>query len=208
MIDNFTNHDLTAAGALTCSIWGQELEGESTAFKRFVYEAMTRYYCRNNSFSFKLQEGSTLKGFLLAALPEDSNSSKLWFAENLHRFSAREQQIAAAYLEYLAFNGQRISRCTAVGDLQLLLFLSTAAGGGSRLLQHTEQAAMQAGIKNLLLWADETCDTEYYLKKGFCIADIFTNNKMPQLGAQKTFVFRKSLSLKKERKAEQFQEKY
>lgn len=195
MINNFDELDLSAAGTLTCGVWGQELEGESTSFKGFVYEAMTRYYCRNNNFSFKLQEEGVLKGFLLAGLSTDSNSSKQWFVENLGRFSVREQQLAVSYQEYLAFNGQQIDRYTGADDLQLLLFLSTAAGGGSMLLQHTEQAAMQAGIKNLLLWADETCDTEYYCKKGFSIIDRFVNDKMPRLGELKTIVFRKNLTV-------------
>lgn len=193
MINNFDERDLAAAGALTRDVWGQELEGESASFKAFVYEAMTRYYCRNNNFSFKLQEEGVLKGFLLAGLAKDSNSSKLWFAEHLSRFSVREQQLAVGYQEYLAFNGQQLNRYTGADDLQLLLFLSNAAGGGSMLLQHTEQAAMQAGIKNLLLWADETCDTEYYCKKGFSIIDRFVNDKMLRLGELKTIVFRKCL---------------
>lgn len=195
-ISNFENRDLSAAGLLTCRIWGQELEQESTEFKQFVYEAMTRYYCRNNSFSFKLLHNGALNGFLLAALPGDSNSSKQWFYDNLRIFSDREQQIAVSYQEYLAFNGQQMDHFTKDGDLQLLLFLSIAAGGGSRLLQHTEQAAKAAGIKGLLLWADETCDMDYYRKKGFSIADIFVNNKMPQLGEQKTVIFRKSIIIR------------
>ena len=52
-------------------------------------------------------------------------------------------------------------------DLLLCLFLSCKAGIGSTLLQNIETVAQEQGINKLFLWADATCDYEYYQKRGY-----------------------------------------
>lgn len=63
---------------------------------------------------------------------------------------------------------------------------------GSRLLQKVEAAAKAQGIKKLFLWADATCDYDYYRRRGYSEAEQFTNTLLPELGAQETWIYRKS----------------
>lgn len=192
-IDNFYRQDLPAAAALTYSVWHDELAEESRKLQSFVYEAMTRYYFRSSSFSFKITEDGLMRGFLLAAQPSDKDCSRLWFRQNVAAFPARERRVAERYMEYLSFNGRQLERYISEDTLLLWLFLSRKAGGGSRLLRRVEMAARAAGLGKMLLWADETCDAGYYHKKGFYLAGKFINDKLLQLGSQKTMVFLKAI---------------
>ena len=75
----------------------------------------------------------------------------------------------------------------------MCLFLSMKSGVGSKLLHNVEAIAQKKGVKKLYLWADATCDYEYYRKRGYSEAAHFTNNILPQLGAQETWIYSKEL---------------
>ena len=75
----------------------------------------------------------------------------------------------------------------------LCLFLSMKSGVGSKLLHNVEAIAQKKGVKKLYLWADATCDYEYYRKRGYSEAAHFTNNILPQLGVQETWIYSKEL---------------
>ena len=77
--------------------------------------------------------------------------------------------------------------------LLLCLFLSMKSGVGSKLLHNVEAIAQKNGVKKLYLWADATCDYEYYRKRGYSEAAHFTNNILPQLGVQETWIYSKEL---------------
>lgn len=193
LIEKFTLQDIPMASALTYATWGSELAHETTGFSKFVYESMVRYYCRKDVYSYKLTEQGSMAGFLLAARPAKADASAGWFAQEAAGFSSRQQLIAKQYLAYLKYNGRHLAECSTAEDLLLLLFLSNRRGGGSALLENVEEQARAAGLNALHLWADETCDYEYYRRRGFAISKCFANNLMPELGAQTTYVYSKKL---------------
>lgn len=192
-IEPFSLQDIPAATALTYAAWGDELAEESEAFRHFVCEAMVRYYFRTSAFSYRLSADGCLQAFLLAADYMQEDASSAWFLSASERFTQREQVLARQYLAYLHFNGERLRECAAEDDLLLLLFVSRMQGAGSTLLENAVAVARAAGLKRLHLWADETCDYGYYCRRGFAVSRCFTNEVLPQLGAQATYIYSKEL---------------
>ena len=193
LIEKFTLQDIPSAAELTYAAWGKELAGEAAGFSKFVYESMVRYYCRQDAYSYKLTEQDGMAGFLLAARPEKDDVSNGWFARHMQGFDQRQQLLSRQYLAYLRYNGLQLKQQAKDEDLLLLLFLSKLKGGGSALLENVEEQAASAGLNALHLWADETCDYEYYRRRGFTITQCFTNKVLPQLGEQKTYIYSKKL---------------
>ena len=158
-----------------------------------LYEAMVRYYFRSESFSFKLSDDDGMQGFLLAAPLAERDHSQAWLTKALAPFTCEEQDLVYNYLRYLSYNGQRVRALSKPEDLLLCLFLSMKSGVGSKLLHNVEAIAQKKGVKKLYLWADATCDYEYYRRRGYSEAAHFTNNILPQLGAQETWIYSKEL---------------
>lgn len=195
-IETFNMEDIEEAAKLTYDVWGDELKSESLRFRHFVYEAMVRYYCRSTEYSFKIvDDEAKMQAFLLAAEAKEHNHSGEWFLSQVYKFTQRERILAQSYLRYLHYNGDQMLKRAQRDDLLLCLFLSKISGGGKRLLQEVEDKAKSNGIGKLMLWADETCDYEYYLRRGFYQADTFTNNVLHELGNQATVVYRKDVNL-------------
>lgn len=193
-IESFKLADIDEAAKLTYDIWGDELKAESLKFRHFVYEAMVRYYCRNTDYSFKLvDDNARMQAFLLAAKAGEHNHSGEWFLRQVYKFSQRERQLAQGYLRYLHYNGDQMLKRAKRDDLMLCLFLSKVSGGGKSLLQNVELKAKETGVRRMLLWADATCDYDYYLRRGFSQADTFTNNVLPEMGNLPTIVYSKEL---------------
>ena len=164
MLSNFTTQDIACASHLTKLTWGDEMALTNDSLKNVLYEAMVRYYYRSEVFSLKMTDDDGMQGFLLAAP-----------------------------LRYLSYNGQKVRALANPEDLLLCLFLSMKSGVGSKLLHNVEAIAQKKGVKKLYLWADATCDYEYYRKRGYSEAAHFTNNILPQLGAQETWIYSKEL---------------
>ena len=195
-IESFGMTDIDEAARLTYDVWGDELQHESLAFKYFMYEAMVRYYCRDTEYSFKLvDDESRMQAFLLAAKTGEHNHSGEWFLRQVYKFSQRERQLAQGYLRYLHYNGDQMLRRAGRDDLMLCLFLSKVSGGGKQLLHNVENKAKETGVQRLVLWADATCDYDYYLRRGFNKTDSFTNDVLPAIGKLPTIVYSKKLEL-------------
>lgn len=192
-IQTFTMADIPRAACLTKLTWGEELPLTNEKLKNILYEAMVRYYFRSEEFSFKLTDAEGMQGFLLAAPLCKRDESQAWFAEALAQFSSEEQDLVYNYLRYLSYNGYKVRALAQEDDLLLCLFLSRKAGVGSALLQNVEQVARVSGSKNLYLWADATCDYAYYRRRGYVEVAQFTNNILPELGEQRTWIYRKGL---------------
>lgn len=193
-IERFTAADILPAAKLTYTVWGDELLNEAAELKNFIYEAMVRYYCRNFHYSAKLMHENKMQGFLLAGLPTDKAADKLWLEQGMTAFSGRERQLIYEYREYLLYNGSNLHKQAADTDLLLYLFVSMVPGGGSRLLANAVKLGQLSKKSALLLWADETCDYEYYYKRDFTLVEKFNNNKMSLLGEQNTVIFKKKLN--------------
>ncbi len=194
LLTKFNDADIYNAAQLTAAVWGDELPWPDSRLKNFVYQAMVRYYSKNNALSFKFSDAGIMQGFLLAGKKCDKSCFAEWFDTQSRFFTVQERQIAESYMNYLAYNGSALDSCSTDSDLQLLLYLSTVRGGGSLLLNNILCLARQKGFASLLLWADETCDLDYYEKKGFVLRKTFVNDKMPLLGKQKTVIFAKKLA--------------
>ena len=134
-----------------------------------------------------------MQGFLLAAPLSERDNSQSWLKQNLQHFECEEQDLVYDYLRYLSYNGQKVRALANPEDLLLCLFLSMKSGVGSKLLHNVEAIAQKNSVKKLYLWADATCDYEYYRKRGYSEAAHFTNNILPQLGAQETWIYSKEL---------------
>lgn len=193
-IERFTAADILPAAKLTYTVWGDELLNEAAELKNFIYEAMVRYYCRNFHYSAKLMYENKMQGFLLAGLPTDKAAERLWLEQGMAAFSGRERQLIYEYREYLLYNGSNLHKQAADTDLLLYLFVSMVPGGGSRLLANAVKLAQLSKKSALLLWADETCDYDYYYKRDFTLVEKFNNNKMSLLGEQNTVIFKKKLN--------------
>ena len=192
-LSHFTLADIPRAAYLTRLTWGEEMPLANEKLKNVLYEAMVRYYFRSEEFSFKLTDEHGMQGFLLAAPLSERDKSQAWLTEVLVSFSRKEQDLVYNYLRYLSYNGQKVRALAQDDDLLLCLFLSRKAGVGSALLQNVEQVARVSGSKNLYLWADATCDYAYYRRRGYVEAAHFTNNVLPELGAQRTWIYRKEV---------------
>ena len=161
--------------------------------KDVLYEAMVRYYYRSEAFSLKMTDEDGMQGFLLAAPLSERDNSQSWLKQSLQHFECEEQDLVYDYLRYLSYNGQKVRALANPEDLLLCLFLSMKSGVGSKLLHKVEAIAQKNSVKKLYLWADATCDYEYYRKRGYSEAAHFTNNILPQLGAQETWIYSKEL---------------
>ncbi len=195
-IKRFTAADILPAAKLTYAVWGDELSNEAAELKKFIYEAMVRYYCRNFDYSAKLIHDDAMQGFLLAGLPSDRAADRIWLEQGIKDFSGRERQLIYEYREYLLYNGRSLHKQAGDTDLLLYLFVSMVPGGGRRLLANAVNLAQISKKSALLLWADETCDYDYYYKHNFVLTEKFNNNKMSSLGEQQTAIFRKELNKK------------
>lgn len=193
MLANFTPEDIAEAARLTQLTWGDEMSLTNEDLKSVLYEAMVRYYFRSVSFSLKVSDDNGMQGFLLAAPLSERDHSQAWLKKALAPFTCEEQDLVYNYLRYLSYNGQRVRALSKPEDLLLCLFLSRKSGVGSRLLKNVEAAAKEQGIKKLFLWADATCDYDYYRRRGYSEAEQFTNTLLPELGAQETWIYSKEL---------------
>lgn len=197
-IQKFSVADIARAVFLTKLTWGEELPLINEKLKNVLYEAMVRYYFRSEEFSFKLEDNVGIQGFLLAAPLHERDKSQAWLKDVLAPFSDKEQDLVYNYLRYLSYNGQKVRALAQTDDLLLCLFLSRKAGVGSKLLQNIEAVARLKGINKLFLWADATCDYEYYQKRGYSTCLQFRNDIFADLGAQETWIYSKRV--KKESK--------
>ncbi|WP_443685527.1 hypothetical protein [Phascolarctobacterium succinatutens] len=193
MLSNFTQQDISSASYLTKLTWGDEMALTNDGLKDVLYEAMVRYYYRSEDFSLKMTDAEGMQGFLLAAPLSERDNSQSWLKQSLQHFECEEQDLVYDYLRYLSYNGQKVRALANPEDLLLCLFLSMKSGVGSKLLYNVEAIAQKKGVKKLYLWADATCDYEYYRKRGYSEAAHFTNNILPQLGAQETWIYSKEL---------------
>ena len=176
MLSIFTPQDISYASHLTKLTWGDEMALTNDGLKDVLYEAMVRYYYRSEAFSLKMTDEDGMQGFLLAAPLSERDNSQSWLKQSLQHFACEEQDLVYDYLRYLSYNGQKVRALANPEDLLLCLFLS-----------------MKNSVKKLYLWADATCDYEYYRKRGYSEAAHFTNNILPQLGAQETWIYSKEL---------------
>lgn len=195
-LEHFTDSDIQKAAELTFFTWGSELPQEKEFLKAFIYEAMVRYYFKNQRFSYKITENNLLQAFLLAGKIDDHEIFSDWLIKEKKKFNTHDCRIVDEYLAYLSYNSQIMDKYASDNDLMLLLFLSRLPGAGGRLLHNIEQQAVKAGLERIFLWADATCDYDYYYKKGFQEVLTFVNNKMSELGQQQTIIFCKKLSKK------------
>lgn len=193
-LENFTIADIPQATELTFLTWGEEMELSNIKLKKLIYEAMVRYYFRNTELSFKLVDEQGMQGFLLAAKLSDKPHYEDWLEKSFRQFSDTEKSIVEGYLKYLHYNGEKV-RQTALdaNDVLLCLFLSLKRGGGKLLLENIEQKASLQNIPQLHLWADATCDYEYYIRHGYLATNTFVNNILPNLGSQKTWIYSKKM---------------
>ena len=192
IINNFTAQDIDAATRLSINNWGGELAQESAKLRRFVFEGMVRYYYRNSNLSVKAVDDA-MQGLLLAFEYSDDDASKVWFSAGAAHFNKREQEIAQVYHDYLLHNGQQLKREMGADDVLLGLFLSRQPGCGKRLLQEVAAKAEQQGKRSLYLWADATCDYDYYGRHGFKTVAYFENKGIPLLGNLATYIYRRDL---------------
>ncbi len=195
-IVNFTAQDIATAAHLTMLTWSEEMAVQDEGLQRVLYEAMVRYYFRSEEFSFKVvDEAGCMQGFLLAAPLTARDSSQGWLRQRLEAeaLSLEAQDLVYNYLRYLSYNGQQVRKLSQPGDLVLYLFLSRQPGVGSRLLENVEQVAKQKNIACLHLWADATCDYDYYRRRGYKEAGHFANKVLPELGEQQTWVYSKDV---------------
>lgn len=193
MLSNFTPQDIACASHLTKLTWGDEMALTNNSLKNVLYEAMVRYYYRSEVFSLKMTDEDGMQGFLLAAPLSERDNSQSWLKQSLQHFECEEQDLVYDYLRYLSYNGQKVRALANPEDLLLCLFLSMKSGVGSKLLHNVEAIAQKNGVKKFYLWADATCDYEYYRKRGYSEAAHFTNNILPQLGVQETWIYSKEL---------------
>lgn len=193
MLSNFTPQDISCASYLTKLTWGDEMALTNDGLKDVLYEAMVRYYYRSEAFSLKMTDEDGMQGFLLAAPLSERDNSQSWLKQSLQHFECEEQDLVYDYLRYLSYNGQKVRALANPDDLLLCLFLSMKSGVGSKLLHKVEAIAQKNSVKKLCLWADATCDYEYYRKRGYSEAAHFTNNILPQLGEQETWIYSKEL---------------
>ena len=191
-INNFTAQDIDAAARLSINNWGSELAQESAKLQRFVFEGMVRYYYRNSNLSVKAVDDA-MQGFLLAFEYSDDDASKAWFVAEAVHFNNREQEVARVYHDYLLYNGQQLKREMGADDVLLGLFLSRQPGCGKRLLHEVAAKAEQQGKRSLYLWADATCDCDYYGRHGFKTVAYFENKEIPLLGNLATYIYRRDL---------------
>ena len=192
-LEIFTEKDIPAASALTYKTWGGEMQLHDTALESFIYEAMVRYYFRGEGLSLKLQEQSEMLGFLLAAPVGVQAHLEPWFAAQAEVVDAAGKKLAQNYLAYLAFNGHKVTALAHPDEALLCLCVSTAHGGGSKLLAAVEERARSSHAPQVHLWADATCNYDYYRHRGYSESAYFVNKVLPQLGAQQTWVYSKKL---------------
>ena len=192
VIDSFTASDIDAATRLSINNWGNELAKESAQLRQFVFEGMVRYYYRNSSLSAKAGDDA-MQGFLLACGYGDDDASKSWFASQVKQFTPHEQEVAHVYHDYLLRNGQELKREMGSDDVLMGLFLSRQPGCGKRLLYEVADKAQQQGKRSLYLWADATCDYDYYARNGFKVVASFENKNMPLLGNLATYIYQRLL---------------
>lgn len=192
-LSKFTLTDIPQAAYLTKLTWGEEISLTNESLKDVLYEAMVRYYFRSEEFSFKLKDEHGMQGFLLAAPLHERDKSQAWLKGALAPFGDKEQDLVYNYLRYLSYNGQKVRALVQDDDLILYLFLSRKAGVGSKLLKNIEVVAQAQGINKLYLWADATCDYEYYKKRGYSACLQFTNDIFADLGEQETWIYSKNV---------------
>lgn len=195
-VKHFTTADIKEASRLTFLTWKEEMQLPNVKLQKLLYEAMVRYYFRNQNLSFKLQDDKGMQGFLLAAKVSDAITDYDWLERALEKFTSSEKELVYKYLRYLDYNGKQIYELAQKDDILLCLFLSRKSGGGSRLLANLENTVQTMADVNLYLWADITCDYKYYLHHGYQVIKNFTNRELlTELGEQKTWIYKKKCKI-------------
>lgn len=166
LIRKFEERDIFAASQMIHSFWGDELDGQSEEFKKFVQEYMIKYHQVNRDYSLCL-EVQQPQGFILASLPTEESTIGLWCQEQTKNFSAKEQHLAQEYRNYFEQNSEVVKQYMGHQDLLVHLFMSKIKGGGTILLEKLMETCRQQSLENLYLWTDTTCNHEYYEYNGF-----------------------------------------
>lgn len=189
----FRAEDIEEAGQMAYDVWSYELGGADPALNRFIHEYLVRYYDVNRRYSFSIAT-ERLAAFLLAGFKKDKNDCDRWFERGLSFFSPEKRKIAQEYRSYLDRNGNAVKKIMGECDVQMGLFMSRVGGTGRMLLQNLESICRKSGVGNLFLWADATCNVQYYGKNGFEILERFENNAFSDAACLETCIFKKRLN--------------
>jgi len=187
MIRKYTTNDYESIYTLTKGCWSSETTFNKQV-KSALYELLTKYYLVESSFNLVLED-SGIKGFLLSAIyPFYPDTNPLIAYPDMEDGTLDK---ISKYLAYLLENSKRLKRYTTTSDLVIGLFLSEKKGGGTLLLNELVRLARINKIKNIYLWADESCNFNFYIKHNFKIIDEYKVNFFNK--EIKTYIFLKEV---------------
>lgn len=192
ILRDFTPGDFSFAGELARQQWGDEAGMISESLCSRLYEYLVRYYYVPDSpLSCAVTLKGELKGFLLAAAGEHSScEADCWMRKQL---SADERAFFECYKAYIDGNKYAEEKQKLPGEALLLLFVSVQKGCGALLMEEFRRRCRKAGISSMLLWTDDTCDFDWYQRRGF--EEVGRFPAAPSLPGRQltTFLFRKAV---------------
>ncbi|MDD6301892.1 MAG: GNAT family N-acetyltransferase [Bacillales bacterium] len=165
MIRLYEEIDLNEIIKITRHLWSNEVK-MSKELEEFTYDFLVRYYLIKNEYSY-VYINNGVKAFALANRNNETNDSLIYFKNNVKKLSLEDQKNAKEYLDYLEYNHHKVYKYLNDDDLYFSLFASIEKHAGSRLLNNLIEQAKKNNIKNIYFWTDETCNYQYYEKKGF-----------------------------------------
>lgn len=194
-INSFRAEDVPAASQIAGKIWEREIPGLTPDLSPYLYEFLVRYYfVEASEYNVAARdESGKLVGFLLGAREHIVGQAPDDWLRTCPK-EVREHPMFKDYREYLEFNREAETRYAKPDDLLLLLFCSTRRGAGRLMMEEMDlRCASNPEIRSTLLWTDETCDFDYYRKRGYHEAASYVCETAP--GGQKfaTWLFRRVL---------------
>lgn len=154
----------------------------------FIYDFLVRYYLFDNDYSLVVTNSNEIEAFLLANSINDRNDSLQFYKENVTKLDDYDKEVALKYFDYLDKNTQIINHYIKNDSLCIGLIASNIKGLGRKLINELKSIAKTNNIKEIYLWADETCNTTFYKKLGFDVIYEYYSNLIDE--KIKSFIFR------------------
>ena len=194
-IQDFTANQLGSVSKLIVQLWdnsaGEMPKELDSLFNEYV---LRYYYVPSSNFNLVAKTDGEICGCLLAAPACDlkNNTADEWIKGRLHGADAVNcfNEIKSYIDSMRELEHQYANENEAI----LLFFASIQKGSGKALMAEFEKRCREQNIDSMLLWTDDSCNYEYYYRKGF--EEVSKSISPTMMGGRNTttWVFRKKFN--------------
>lgn len=161
---------MNAAISMARQTWHGYYDEFRAEYIRCIAECIVRHNYTDEDLAFKITCNGEVKGIIFGTRKGKMADLSVWVGEQCKTMNPQEKELLERLNDYMDEADRNTIAQMGDGDVKLSLFISIQKGCGRELLRAMMQEFSAMGAKRMFLWADTSCDHDYYPAHGFALA--------------------------------------